>query len=149
MSYNDLRKGRFSEPGREYFITTVVQNRHNLFSDFTCARIFIQYAAKLATKANINWLAWVLMPDHFHGLLSLSNDLSLNEFMRQLKGGSSRVLNKHLGRTGAVWQAGFYDHALRREEDRREIARYIVGNPVRAGLVDNVLAYPHWDAIWM
>jgi REP element-mobilizing transposase RayT len=149
MSYNDLRKGRFSEPGREYFITTVVQNRHRLFSDFTCARIFIQYAAKLANGKNINWLAWVLMPDHFHGLLSLTGDQPLGEVMQRLKGGSSRVLNKHLGRKGAVWQAGFYDHAIRYEEDRREMARYIVRNPVRAGLADNVLNYPHWDAVWM
>jgi REP element-mobilizing transposase RayT len=47
------------------------------------------------------------------------------------------------------WQEGFHDHALRREEDLRDIARYIVLNPVRAGLVRNIREYPLWDAVWL
>lgn len=48
-----------------------------------------------------------------------------------------------------IWQAGFHDHAVRREEDLAGIARYIVANPLRAGLVDAIGDYPLWDALWL
>jgi hypothetical protein len=48
-----------------------------------------------------------------------------------------------------VWQKGFYDRALRSDEDVAAVARYIVANPLRAGLVDSVREYPFWDAIWV
>jgi len=48
-----------------------------------------------------------------------------------------------------VWQPGFHDHALRKEEDVRAVARYVVANPLRAGLVQRIGDYPHWNAIWL
>jgi REP element-mobilizing transposase RayT len=48
-----------------------------------------------------------------------------------------------------IWQKGFHDHALRREADVVGIARYIVRNPVRAGIVMRPGLYPHWDSIWL
>jgi hypothetical protein len=48
-----------------------------------------------------------------------------------------------------VWDRGFHDHALRRDEDMRNVARYIVANPLRAGLVGNVLDYPYWNCVWL
>jgi hypothetical protein len=50
---------------------------------------------------------------------------------------------------GRVWQDGFFDHAVRRDEDVRTIARYIVSNPLRAGLVSNLGDYALWDACWI
>jgi hypothetical protein len=38
---------------------------------------------------------------------------------------------------------------LRRDEDLRAVARYVILNPVRAGLVQRVGDYPHWDAVWL
>jgi REP element-mobilizing transposase RayT len=46
-------------------------------------------------------------------------------------------------------QRAFYDHALRQDEDVQGVARYIVANPLRAGLVENIGDYPLWDAIWL
>ena len=48
-----------------------------------------------------------------------------------------------------LWQRGYYDRAIRSDEDLPSIARYIVGNPIRAGLVTSVGQYPHWDASWI
>lgn len=94
-------------------------------------------------------LAWVLMPDHVHWLLQLGAKDDLSSVVNRLKSASSRRANKILGQKGAIWQKSFHDHALRAEEDVRAIARYIVANPLRAGLVDNVHNYPFWDAIWL
>ncbi len=145
MSYNDLRKGRVSEYGREYFITFVVYKRVPVFSDFRSARLFIE---NLHHGIEGEWLSWVLMPDHFHGLFRLDgNDLSRE--MNRVKGRSARALNKSLRDSGRFWQTGFFDHALRKEEDRLSIARYIVANPLRAGLVENIGQYSHWDSVWL
>jgi hypothetical protein len=53
------------------------------------------------------------------------------------------------GAEGPVWQSGFHDRALRHDEDLLDAARYIVANPLRAGLVKSLRMYSHWDACWL
>ncbi len=149
MSYNDLRKGRWSQSGQEYFITFVVKNRKAVFEEIFLARAFIIELSKHQENGEGTWLAWVLMPDHFHGLLSLSDNISLADSIKNLKGRAAYVMNHKSNCLGQFWQPGYYDHALRKEEDRLAVARYIVANPLRAGLVNNLGDYPHWDSIWV
>ena len=149
LSYNDLRKGRWSEPGREYLVTTVTAGRRCVFRDFHCARIFVRELAKLQTEGSCTWLAWVLMPDHFHGMFRLEEGPDMSTVMRYLKGRSARQIGKHLDAPGRMWQPGFHDRALRKEEQRIAIARYIIANPLRAGLVRRIADYPHWDFLWI
>jgi putative transposase len=151
MSYNDLRKGRFSETGREYLITSVTHQRTALFEDFTSARLLINTLRESEQRHQCQWLCWVIMPDHFHGLLQLQNadEYDLAQIMKFVKGHSAKGINQQLNRTGSIWQTGFHDHALRKEEDRLAIARYIVANPLRAGLVKKLADWPHWDSVWL
>lgn len=60
-----------------------------------------------------------------------------------------RVRSIGAGHQGTCWQPAFHDHALRKDEDRINVARYIVANPLRAGLVERLGDYPHWDSIWL
>jgi putative transposase len=69
--------------------------------------------------------------------------------MKEFKGRTALRVNRRLGRVGPRWQKTYYDHALRAEEDLRAQARYIVANPLRAGLVTDIGQYPHWDAVWL
>jgi REP element-mobilizing transposase RayT len=69
--------------------------------------------------------------------------------MQQLKSRTAIALNRSTGRSGTVWQSGFHDHALRREEDLKATARYLVANPLRAGLVKSLRDYPFWNAVWL
>ncbi|MFB1510307.1 MAG: transposase [Thiocapsa sp. C3-sup] len=94
-------------------------------------------------------LAWVVMPDHIHWLLQLDDSLSLPSVLKAFKARSAHRVNAYLRRQGPLWQKAFHDHAIRQEEDIRQIARYIVANRVRAGLVERVGDYPHWDAAWL
>ncbi len=94
-------------------------------------------------------LAWVLMPDHWHGLVQLGDRQDLASTVRRFKIITSRSCNAQQNRNGAVWQACYHDHALRRDEDILDTARYIVMNPVRAGLVSKIGNYPFWDAVWL
>ncbi len=86
---------------------------------------------------------FVVMPDHLHWMMQLGNKKTLGETVHALKSMVSRNIGK------PIFQKGFYDHAVRGEEDLKKMARYIVANPIRAGLVKNIHDYPHWDAIWM
>ena len=96
-------------------------------------------------------VTWV----HWHGLLCQTmyigcfNWVSLAFVMKSFKAKSAQQVNHYLQRSGALWQKAYYDHALRKEEDIRAVARYIVANPLRAGLVDKLGNYPLWDAIWL
>ena len=149
MSYDELRKGRYSEPGREYLVTAVSHQRRPVFRSFEASRLLVSELRHLEDEGKVVWLAWVVMPDHLHGLMSLTGIVTLSAAMNDLKGRSARAINSLLGCKGAVWQPGFHDHALRHEEDRLATARYIVANPLRAGLAESLSDYPHWDSIWL
>ena len=69
--------------------------------------------------------------------------------MQRIKGRSAISINRVLGNQGQLWQKGFHDRAIRKEEDLQAIARYVVANPLRACLVDKIGDYPLWDAIWL
>lgn len=145
-----LRRGRISLPGRAYLVTTVTDKRKPLFSDFDRACSIARTLEFLESALHCQSLAWVVMPDHVHWLLSIEAEQDLSQIVRIVKGRVSRLLNllDHTPRR-RVWQPGFHDHALRGEEDLRDTARYIVANPLRAGLAEEIGAYPFWNAVWL
>ena len=143
-----LRAGRISEPGRAYLLTTVTYKRRPLFLDWRLARLLVEEMRRLHDQQLAHSLAWVVMPDHLHWLVQLQ-EMPLTKLVLQLKSRSAIAINRPRNSSGRVWQKGFYDHALRREEDLPATARYIVANPLRAGLVSRIGDYPLWDAIWL
>ena len=154
MGYSALRKGRFSEENRVYFVTTVTHDRRKFFTDLRLARIVISTMKQLNDEQYVKSFSWVLMPDHLHWLFQLGNgsnkfEPTLSVVMKRLKAISAQRINVYLDRQGSVWQKAFYDHGLRDGEDIQQLARYIVANPLRAGLVECIGDYPHWDAAWL
>jgi len=145
---SSLRVGRWSESGRPYLLTTNTIDRQPFFRDFWVGRLVVRELRRTAEAGCVESLAWVVMPDHLHWLAVLGN-ASLAQTMLQVKSASAVNINRHLGRSGPVWQRGYQDRALRREEDIKDVARYVVANPLRAGLVRKLNDYPLWDAIWV
>jgi putative transposase len=89
------------------------------------------------------------MPNHFHGLIQLDGSEPLEIVIRRLKAHLTRTINSKHHLSGALWQQGFHNHALRREEDLLPVARYIVMNPIRAKLCSRIGDYPFWNAVWL
>ncbi|MCO7516782.1 transposase [Pseudomonas guariconensis] len=145
---NQLRLGRFSEPGRLYLLTSTTLYRAPVLGNLQVARLLITQPRKAHEEGEARSLAWVVMPDHFHWLVELGA-VDLKTLMRRVKSRSTQAINALQGRSGRFWQQGFHDRALRREEDVQAVARYIVMNPKRAGLVERIGDYPHWDAVWL
>lgn len=149
MTYDALRKGRISLPHHAYLITTVTHNRVPWFKQFNLARTTIHEIVRLHTMDQVNTIAWVLMPDHLHWLVQLKDHAALHDVMKSFKGRSSRRTNLLLNRKGPIWQRAYHDHALRENENIRDMALYIILNPLRAGLVNNIGEYPYWDVNWL
>ncbi len=150
MPYEDLRKGRYSKAQQIYFVTTVLADRgQRYFADYACGRCVVAEMRALHDDGTVYSLAWVVMPDHVHRLFQLGEHGDLSAAVKRFKACSARRVNAHLNRRGALWQKSFYDRAVRREESVKDVARYIIGNPLRAGLVTHIGDYPLWDAIWL
>ncbi|WP_447753059.1 REP-associated tyrosine transposase [Pseudomonas nicosulfuronedens] len=144
----DLRNGRHSIPGQIYLVTTVANQREQIFNEWSSAQAAAREIHSFPQHAPAEIHAWVLMPDHLHCLIVL-DEMNLDSCMQQLKSRTAIALNRSTGRSGKVWQSGYHDHALRRDEDLKAAARYLVANPIRAGLVRSVREYPFWNAIWL
>jgi len=144
-----LRIGRNSIAGQLYLVTFTTHRRQPLFSDFDLAMDAAREIADSRSWTRSTLLAWVLMPDHWHGLIELGEGEALPALMRHFKSNVSRRLRSQHPNIGPLWGKSFHDRALRADEAAMAAARYIVMNPVRAGLVGRVGEYPFWDAVWV
>ena len=139
----NLRKGRVSLPNQIYLVTAVTASRKPVFASFDAARLAARCFHDKDVEHQAQTLAFVVMPDHIHWLLQIAESGDLSSAVRLYKAKVTMRLGQNL------WQRGFHDHALRSDEDMRDVAQYIIANPVRASLVSSVGDYPHWDAIWL
>ncbi len=143
--YQALRKGRWSETGRLYLEATATFDRRRLFSDHALARIVARKTLCSDLWRGGRLHGWVLMPDHWHALLELGGD-DLSNVARRFKSVTARAVNEARSSNEPVWQVGFHDHALRNEETILAVLRYVLANPVRAGLCRSAWSYPYWNA---
>jgi len=88
-------------------------------------------------------LAVCVMPNHVHWLVDCER---VTETVQDVKSITTRLIQNY-GRRGKVWQRSFHDRVLRTRDDRRQVAEYLVANPVRAGLVREAGHYP-WAVVW-
>lgn len=81
------------------------------------------------------------MPDHLHVLVEgLAVDSDLVKFAHALKQRTAFAARRH--RREQLWQRGYFEHVVRDDELTQTVAKYVLENPVRAGLVSEPLAYP-------
>lgn len=71
------------------------------------------------------------------GPVFLSQNPPLNTIMKSLKGYSAWEANRVLGRKGTFWEPESYDHVVRGDQEFDRIVKYVLHNPVKAGLVED------------
>ena len=143
-----LRVGRRSAAGETYVVTFSTFDRRSLFVDLYLGRAVVQTIRFSDLHDWSETWAFVVMPDHVHWLFQLGRQRSLARVVGSVKQFSTVKINASRGRVGAVWQAGFFDRAIRREENLPAAARYIIENPMRSGLTESLGDYPLWDSVW-
>ena len=79
---------------------------------------------------------FVVMPNHFHLLLTPDEKTSLEKAVQLVKGGSSHEIHQRTGNKMEIWQGGFHDWTIRDVGDYLAKVRYIHMNPVQARLVE-------------
>ena len=146
-----LRKGRASIPGQIYHVSARAQSSRSPFADPAVAFVVCKAFRYVMQVSDAKLLAWVLMPDHAHWLIELGERECLSVLVARLKSASAGACNDAAGNAvgTSLWQSGFYDRAIRRDEDVLAVARYIVANPLRARLVQRLGEYPWWNAVWV
>jgi REP element-mobilizing transposase RayT len=148
MPYDRLLRHRSSEPGASYHLSFCTVDRQPLLTQPEAARIAKAAIEEQAARGHCINHTWVLMPDHVHWLLSLTEASCLPFVVAACKANSARAM-KGIGLVdGSPWQPKYYEHKIRADEDLQQQARYLIANPLRAGLVSRLADYPWWWAQW-
>ena len=132
----------FSYLGRyRYFVTFCTLDRRETFADIALGQRAVRRFRRTCRHWKFAILAYCVMPDHAHLLVEGTSDSS--DFCRLIKSAKQSSGQSYAAAAKQpLWQEGYYDRVLRPDEDPKKIARYIVENPVRAGLVRSPLDYP-------
>jgi len=115
-------------------------------ADTRIAEMLCSEIERGATKPPIEYTLheYVVMPNHVHVLITPL--IPMREIMQRLKGNSARFANEILGReTKSFWQQESFDHFSRNAMEFEKIRRYIMQNPVKAGLAEKPEAWP-WSS---
>jgi putative transposase len=125
-----------------YFLTTCTLNRQKSFEDPTVVSDTLLEFRKTSDEQSFEISAYCFMPDHSHFLIEGLTDSS--DFKRFCKLAKQRSGSLHARNHGEpLWQEGYHERVLREVDDSLAVARYLLGNPVRAGLVRSPAEYPY------
>ena len=122
-------------------MTIATAPRSPVFADVVFGRECVSELRALCSERDVRCFAYCLMPDHVHLLLGIGKTADLMSMVGAWKS-RCYLLRRRRGKRQKFWQRSFYDHALRRDEDLIAASRYILANPLRAGLVAVPTEYP-------
>jgi putative transposase len=112
-----------------------------LFENASVVSVVLAQFLRVADKEGFVILAYCFMPDHVHLLIEgLQETADARKFIIKSKQCSAHAYAESSG--GRLWQPFGYEHVVRNDEGTITIARYILENPVRAGIARSVLEYP-------
>jgi putative transposase len=138
------RPHRDVEPGGFYHFGSRGNNRQPLYWVDDDRRDFLDILAASAKQHGWIVFAYCLMPNHFH-LVAQVPEGGLSEGMQYLNGGYSRRTNGRYGRTGHLFHNRFWSKAIEGDGQLLWNCRYVVRNPVRAGLCSSPEQW-HWSS---
>jgi putative transposase len=138
-------KHRIKAPGA-YFVTAETWQRRKLFLNEACTQIFLETILQNRERGFYLLHDFVIMPDHFHLILTPGFETSHEKALQMIKGGSSHRIGKELRMEYPVWQPDFHEHWIRSMVDYERCKAYVERNPVAAGLVAAPHEYPFSSA---
>ena len=118
---------------RSYFITFVTNARMVLSA---AARDIVLSTIVAGHLRSYDLYVAVVMPDHVHFIATIYETTNIPQVMKFIKSVSARRIG------GPTWQDEYFDRIVRKKEDLLAKGEYILQNPVRAGLVENIEDYP-------
>lgn len=138
------RPPRNAYPGTFFHVATRGNRRCEIFSDSIDRSVFLRLLDRSERKYNWRLYAWCLMTTHYHLVLSIP-DGGLSPGMCELNGGFARWSNKRHEREDHLFGRRFGSTEIVRDEHLLESIRYVVLNPVRAGMCKEAAGW-HWSS---
>lgn len=135
---------RLEFPGAVYHIMSRGDRRRDIFADDLDRLKFLDMLGKEVAQQRWRLYAYCLMGNHYH-LLVETPEANLVAGMRRLNGVYAQSYNRRHGLVGHVLQGRYKSIIVDRNAYLLELARYLVLNPVRAGLVDHAQDWP-WSS---
>jgi REP-associated tyrosine transposase len=140
-----IPKRHASVPGT-YFVTSRTWESRAIFKTAPPCEIFIELLLHYRDQGCYRLHGFVVMPDHFHTLLTPADTVALERAVQYMKGGSSRAIREKLLYKFPVWQRGFSDHRIRDAADYEQHFRYLTDNPMKKHLAAAATEYPWGSA---
>ena len=124
-----------------YFLTFCTHQRQRVFYSSDVVDAVLAQILRASRENDFAVVAYCFMPDHLHLLLE---GTAQNSDLRRLARDAKQYSGFHGKRLvgGPLWQPSYHDRVLRDDEDTWGVARYIVENPLRAGLAQRADEYP-------
>jgi REP element-mobilizing transposase RayT len=138
------RPMRIEFPGAIYHLTSRGNARMEVFQDDRDRTRFFLILEQAMERFNWHCHAYCLMDNHYH-LIVETVDGNLSSGMRHLNGVYTQGFNRRHNRVGHVFQGRFKSILVERDTHLLELCRYVVLNPVRAGMVRDPGQY-HWSS---
>jgi putative transposase len=125
----------------EYFLTFCAASRREPFTSAENVALVMGDFQRAARQESAAILAWCFMPDHVHLLVELQREpADLRRLVCRMKQYSGYGFKRRCGTD--LWQRSYFDRTMRDDVDVYFTLRYILDNPVRAGLVKSICEYP-------
>ncbi len=131
---------------RTFFVSSSTWGHRSLFQTERTCNLFIDVLYSYRKQGRYLLHEFVLMRTHFHVLLTVDAELSIERAVQLIKGGFSFRAKKELGITQEIWEKGFSDHRIRNEEEYFARKKYIHLNPVEAHLAQAPEEYAYSSA---
>jgi putative transposase len=131
---------------RTFFVTSKTAGGRAIFQTERMATLLIDVLRTNAAAGRFTIHDFVVMPNHFHILMTTPGEVSIEKAVQLIKGGFSFRAKKELGFAGEIWQVGFSEVGVRDRSSFLEHRRYIEENPVKAGLADAAERYAYGSA---
>jgi putative transposase len=124
-----------------YFLTICTDRRREAFRDVAVVARVRGCFLRTADAYGFEITAYCFMPDHLHALVTaVRDDSDFKKFVAMFKQRSGFNHRRESG--GHLWQENYFEHVLRSGEALPPVVGYVLGNPLRAGLVQKCADYP-------
>ncbi len=131
---------------RTFFVTSSISGKRNLLQSDRAAGLFVRALYEYRAQQRFRLHEFVVMPDHFHVLLTVGGELSIERAVQFIKGGFAYRAGRELGFRAPVWQRGFSEVRILDVKAFERAREYIRNNPVAARLVGTAEEFPYSSA---
>jgi putative transposase len=137
---------RVAAGARTFFVTSSILGKRNLLQSDQSASLFVHVLYDYRAQGKFRVHEFVVMPDHFHLLLTVGCNLTIERAVQFVKGGFAFRAGRELGLRAPVWQKGFSEVRIFDPEAYARVGHYIRNNPVARGLVSEAAQFRYSSA---